>query len=219
MVRHRRIPSSLVAFGMVVVALAILTACTSSSGTDAGAPPASCAVPGGPTMGPPDMHCGSVVQAVNPASCHSTGGTGGNLGDDGGPVACGYGDTTYGTQSDDDDCKYHVNWSSTSVCEGAGGVVFTMTVTSKTDGSKVTGMMPYAEVFTSVAVDGGCDIGSTHPGPDNGVRFQEGPAGTYTGSIVFDAPGLWTVRFHFREECNDVPDSPHGHAAYHVTVP
>ena len=48
----------------------------------------------------------------------------------------------------------------------------------------------------------------------------EGPPGTYTGRIVFDEAGEWTVRFHFNENCLDVlPDSPHGHAAFHLTLP
>ena len=45
------------------------------------------------------------------------------------------------------------------------------------------------------------------------------------GPIRFDAAGnapghYWTVRFHLYEECNDSPeDSPHGHAAFYVSVP
>ena len=59
-----------------------------------------------------------------------------------------------------------------------------------------------------------------HPGPNSGVKLAEGPPGTYTGNIQFDQAGQWTVRFHFNEDCADLlPDSPHGHAAYHFTVP
>ena len=40
------------------------------------------------------------------------------------------------------------------------------------------------------------------------------------GPIKFDAAGIWTVRFHFFEECGDArEDSPHGHAAFYVKVP
>jgi hypothetical protein len=51
----------------------------------------------------------------------------------------------------------------------------------------------------------------------------ETPAGSgaYTiGPVVFDQPGLWTIRFHLHENCADLlPDSPHGHAAYYINVP
>ena len=49
----------------------------------------------------------------------------------------------------------------------------------------------------------------------------EEPPGTYTiRPVVFDEAGDWTVRFHFNELCCDVvPDSPHGHAAFHIHVP
>jgi hypothetical protein len=40
------------------------------------------------------------------------------------------------------------------------------------------------------------------------------------GPVVFDKSGDWVFRFHFNEECLDVsPESPHGHAAFHITVP
>ena len=44
--------------------------------------------------------------------------------------------------------------------------------------------------------------------------------GIYQGTVVFNGPGEWTVRFHIHEECADLlPDSPHGHAAFHIDVP
>jgi hypothetical protein len=53
------------------------------------------------------------------------------------------------------------------------------------------------------------------------VESKEGPPGTYvTSPVTFDAPGEWTIRFHFFEQCADVlPSSPHGHAAFFVNVP
>jgi hypothetical protein len=126
----------------------------------------------------------------------------------------------FGMESDDDDCKYHVRWMSGPICEGAGGVMFTVVVTNKTDDSRLAGAGTVAEVFETKLDDAGCDIASTHPGPNSGVTLTEGPPGTYRGPIVFDGPGAWTVRFHFHEECADLlPNSPHGHAAYHITVP
>ena len=45
-------------------------------------------------------------------------------------------------------------------------------------------------------------------------------SGVYSGNIIFDKAGDWTVRFHIHEECFDfLDDSPHGHAAFRITVP
>jgi hypothetical protein len=210
---------------ITAVALAV-AACTSTNTTpDAGpsdAAPATCASPGEPTPGPKDTHCtasdgGTTVQATSMASCHPDA-----TAPDGGG-GCPYGDSMFGQESDDDDCKYHVKWTASPICEGSAGVKFTVTVTHKDDGSILTGANTIAEVFTtSPGYDAGvCDNASPHPSPStDGVPMAESPPGTYTRNIVFDKAGQWTVRFHFHEECADVfPDSPHGHAAYLVTVP
>jgi hypothetical protein len=140
----------------------------------------------------------------------------------------------FGKESDDDDCKYHVKWTSTPICEAAPGVIFTVTVTHKTDGSPLTGANPGLEVFTTSPGDWDsatfCDTQSTHPAvpppPPPGAPvtgywpLTEGQPGTYSGHVVFDQAGQWTIRYHFNHNCLDVfPDSPHGHAAYHITVP
>jgi hypothetical protein len=128
----------------------------------------------------------------------------------------------FGSEGDDDDCKYHIAWSSTPICEQPGAVTFTMKATRKTDGSPLAGAGPSAEVFTTTPGDQGaaayCDDNSNHGSPSIG-KLAEGPPGTYVGPIVFDKSGAWTVRFHFFETCTDAPDAPHGHAAFHVTVP
>jgi hypothetical protein len=71
-------------------------------------------------------------------------------------------------------------------------------------------------------------LNDTHVAPNIDQRppvgdqhVVEEPPGTYTiGPVVFDEAGDWTVRFHFNELCCDVvPDSPHGHAAFHIHVP
>ena len=52
------------------------------------------------------------------------------------------------------------------------------------------------------------------------MKATETSPGTYTyGPIRFDASGKWTVRFHLYEDCVDGDTSPHGHAAFFVTVP
>lgn len=192
-------------------------ATTGDGGTDA---TATCPSPGAPTPGAADTHCtdpdgGVTVQPTDPASCHPD-----VAAPDGGGMGCPYGDTLFGNEADDDDCKYHVKWSSGAICEGTDGVTFTVVATNKGTGTPLTGAGTTAEVFTTTPGDASCDDMSTHPGPNTGVKLTEGPPGTYTGKIVFDKAGQWTVRFHFHEECDDLVDtSPHGHAAFHLTVP
>ena len=57
--------------------------------------------------------------------------------------------------------------------------------------------------------------------PSNDYTATEGPPGTYTISpFIFNRPGRWVVRFHYFEECSDIPeDAPHGHAAFYIDVP
>ncbi len=206
-------------------------ACSSSSSGTTSAVTLTCASPGEPTPGAADAHCKGVpTQVVNPASCGvndaglSGGGTVGDAGDDAGADdECDYGATMFGNEGDDDDCKYHVVWSSTQICEGTPGVTFTATITNKTDGSPVSGVPDglIMEVFQPTDPNASCDDMSTHPSPeaDNLIESPSG-SGTYKGRVVFDASGQWTVRFHIHEECSDVlDDSPHGHAAFRVTVP
>jgi hypothetical protein len=209
------LPMSLIPF--------VVSACSSSSTppVDAGvdAPPATCASPGEATPGPKDIHCelpdgGVMVQSTSQSACNVAG-------DAGGPNTCPYNPTMYGHEGDDDDCKYHVAWTSTSICEGAGGVEFTVVATYLGDGSPVTGATIRPEVFTtSPPNDAGCDDMSSHGSPSTFETLNEGPPGTYTGRVVFDEKGAWTARFHLFENCYDVlPNSPHGHAAFHLTVP
>ena len=89
---------------------------------------------GGPLMGAPDDHCtdmtGMIVQDTDPASCHPEAGP---PDPDAGPPEP-YGDPQNGAEGDDDDCKYHIKWSSTPVCVGSS--VFTITVTRKSVASR-----------------------------------------------------------------------------------
>jgi hypothetical protein len=188
-----------------------------------------CASPGmGTTAGATDTHCnGATPQTVNPASCSVNGDAGPSP--DAGPVGpCGengpdYGATMYGNSADDDDCKYHTTWSASPVCMND-GVYFVVSATylaagpDNAAGAPLTGACTFAELC----------LNDTHPGPNISQRppvgdqkVVEGPPGTYTiGPVQFDEAGDWTVRFHFNEICCDVAaDSPHGHAAFHVTVP
>ncbi len=155
------------------------------------------------------------------------GGGGGGSAEDAGPAPVAgpceengpdYGSTMDGTEGDDDDCKYHLSYTASPLCEN-NGTYFVVKANYLTQNSApLTGACTFAEVCLS----------NTHPGPAVDGRppagkqvVVEGPPGTYTiGPVEFDAPGNWTVRFHFNESCCDLADdSPHGHAAFHVTVP
>jgi hypothetical protein len=168
---------------------------------------------GTPVVGPPDNHCfvlpdgglgPMTVQPTSMASCHPDAGPGA----DGGTVD--YGPTNYNSSAADDDCKYLVGFSSTPLEENQ-DVTLTVTAVTTLDGTRLSGAQAYAEIFLSDA----------HPAPNSDVKTVEGPAGVYTiGPVLFDAPGKWTVRFHFYAQCVDLnPDSPHGHAAFYVNIP
>ena len=176
---------------------------------------------GGPVAGPADTHCqGQPPQPTSEAACHpnqspADAGTdqadGGTDQADGGAaiITSDYGATLFGSEGDDDDCKYHVKWTASLIREGS-NVTFTVTATHKTDGSPLTGANPIAEVFLS----------PTHPSPSVPTGTELSPGVYAIGPVDFDAPGKWTVRFHFYEDCVDqTPDSPHGHAAFYVNVP
>ena len=195
----------------VAFSVALVGGCSSDSSSAA---PAS-ADAGGPVPGAADQHCalldgGTVIQSVDPAMCMADGGM--DMSPDGGmamPNGPEFGDPMYGTQGDDDDCKYHVTWSAPPIALN-GDTTLTVTLVSRATGQPVSGATPYADVM----------LGATHPAPGTGQTSTEGPTGTYTiGPIRFDASGQWVVRFHFFGTCMDAPDSPHGHAAFYVGIP
>jgi hypothetical protein len=174
---------------------------SSGTTTPTGPDGAVCSSPGGPESGPDDTHCdrdaGPVVQATGVCQASTD------------ASATDYGDPLYNASGSDDDCKYDVSYSVTPICEDA-GVTFTVTASKRTDHSPLTGAKPFLEA----------SIG-THTAPPSGQKTVEEAGGVYQiGPVLFDQPGEWTVRFHFFEECADDPeDSPHGHAAFFVTVP
>jgi hypothetical protein len=163
---------------------------------------AACSSPtGGPVDGPADDHCGTTVQATDPAVCMAMG----TPPDEEEEAA-----TLYNAEGDDDDCKYHVAWTADGVEQNA-DATFTVTLTSKVDGKPVTGAKPYVQVYLS----------NTHPAPEADTKSTEDPAGTYKiGPVRFDASGKWTVRYHFFDECTDIDEAtPHSHVAFFVDVP
>ena len=209
------------AFGMTA-ALVIVAACSSSSGDKGTEASDTCSPMGGPTAGAADVHCqGMPPQVTDQASCNVSGDAGSDDGDDAGNPGDGgitgdcdpgeFGPTMYGNEGDDDDCKYHVTWSSTPICQNGSGTTFTVTATKLADGTPLTGAAPYIEAVQ----------GCVHPVSNAIPDAVESPPGTYTiGPVIFDTPGNWVVRFHFYGNCEDFLDSsPHGHAAFFVNVP
>jgi hypothetical protein len=128
-----------------------------------------------------------------------------------------YGTTHYGTESDDDDCKYHVRYVASPICRN-NGTYFVVNATHLAGGAPLTGAAAFAEMCLS---DTHAPPAINARPPNGSQQVVEGPPGTYTiGPVQFDASGNWTVRFHFNEFCCDgTPNSPHGHVAFHITVP
>jgi hypothetical protein len=199
--------------------------------------------PSGEVIGPPDSHCAApdgtltvqpigVCQVIDPArlpsstnSCGVTfdqdAGTGAissldaAASVDAGLASSDYGPTMYGAAGNDDDCKYYISWISTPIKEHV-DTYFTVTALRLADMQPAT----CAGIIPDVSLDP----------PDGGISFHGLPGtppspeiapGVYrVGPLPFDAPGIWTVRFHLFEECGDSQeDSPHGHAAFFVKVP
>lgn len=196
-------------FAAATSALVAITGCGSdTSGTGGGG--GGGATPGGPVSGAQDNHCTTTV-TVDPNMCMGTGGAGGmgGTGGAGGHVHEEMHDTLYNAEGDDDDCKYHVKWSSSDVFQNK-DVTFTIELTAKADNSPVTGADPDIEAFLS----------DTHPAPNSSQKPTEVSAGKYeVGPVQFDAAGQWTVRFHFFEDCMDMETSPHGHVGFYLNVP
>ncbi|HVU01685.1 MAG TPA: FixH family protein, partial [Polyangiaceae bacterium] len=113
----------------------------------------------------------------------------------------------YGTEGDDDDCKYHVKIEVPALCEGKQAVI-KLTLTSKSTNKGVTGAAPELET----TLDGAA-------GPIADESTEKGD-GVYEVPALFDKPGRWVGKFHFFETCSDTPeDSPHGHAGFFFQVP
>jgi hypothetical protein len=202
------LPSASVLVTVLVAACSSKASDTASSG-GVGAMSTAAAV-----AGAADTHCaGQPVVVVDPAVCHNpppADPDAGAMAADGGatPMAE-FGATLYNSEGDDDDCKYHVKWQSTTVAANA-DVTLSLSATTLSDNKPLAGAKPYAEIY----------LNDTHGAPNTPVATAEVSPGNYTiGPVRFDARGTWTVRFHFRSDCDDSPTSPHGHVAFLVNVP
>jgi hypothetical protein len=115
----------------------------------------------------------------------------------------------YNAEGYDDDCKYHVAFTSTPVRQNE-NVTFTLTLAGLDPPGPATGATPYAEVT----------LGDSHVSPSRDTKTVEKGAGVYEiGPIKLDRSGTWVVRFHLYGDCADTPSSPHAHVAFYVDVP
>jgi hypothetical protein len=203
-------------------------ACSSSD-----APSPSGAV-GGPVLGAEDAHCaGQERVTVDPATCHASTSEGSEGGAPGGDEANGaggsdcnqthdaeYGDTLPNSAGDDDDCKYHVSWTSTPIRLNQ-NVTFTVSTRDLATGQPLETLAGEQQLpLSRVEVYQPCEPNRLGPVQNANAEFTETAPGVYEGGpIRFDQSGRWVVRFHFYEECNDGEASPHGHVAFFVDVP
>lgn len=229
---------------MLVLLVDLSSASCSSSNSDV-VDTASGAV-GGPVSGPADDHCESRPRGVSdPKACtglasddtaagsdqaaggaasdeEAAGGAGSAARDCNQAHDADYGETMYNDSGDDDDCKYHLSWTSTPIRKGA-QVTFSVTLTSKADGApleRIAAQQPGAFAVSRIEPFIPCKPAHRAPAADLKAPIRESAPGVYSvGPVVFDESARWAIRFHLYEECVDSITSPHGHAAFFVDVP
>jgi hypothetical protein len=168
---------------------------------------------GGPAPGAPDDHCSmNDAMTKQPVGvCVPEGGGDAGADEDGGAPEEAYPDPLFNSDGYDDDCKYHVSYTSTEIRRNA-DVTFTVTITSLSPAAPATGAEPYEEIT----------LNDTHVSPSEPTAVET-PAGSgiyKIGPVKFDRAGQWVVRFHMFGDCSDTPeDSPHAHVAFRIDVP
>jgi len=165
---------------------------------------------GGAVSGLADAHCAGVTPiVVNAASCHpAVVPTDPPPAEDDAPVL-------YNAEGDDDDCKYHVKFTSTSVRLNEAATFDVTATLLASPGTPATGANITIESYLS---DNLFHVLSSLP-----PNAAESPAGSghyKVTPVKFDASGRWVLRFHLHEDCSDLTDdSPHGHVAFYIDVP
>lgn len=196
---------------ILLLATLLAAGCSSSDAEDG--TPATMSLTASPADGPADTHCssdaGPIANRTDMAACTADADEDEHDHDaDAAPPAHHHGVVSFGTEGNDDDCKYRVTYA-VAPAGGPSQVNFDVTLETTVDDEPAPGATPHAEVF----------LDETHPAPNSGASFTETEPGRYTiGPIQFDAPGRWTVRFHFFGSCSGAELSPHGHAAFYVDV-
>ena len=205
-----------------------------SAGCSSSDSPTPTGAVGGPVLGAEDAHCaGRAAEEVDPAACHAAapeegegGASGeGEAGNGAGGSDCNqthdaeYGDTLPNSEGDDDDCKYHVSWTSTPIRRNQ-DVTFTVRAADLSTADPLQSLPGDHALPLSVEVYQPCEPTRLGLAQNFKAEFSEISAGLYEGGpLRFDQPGRWVVRFHLFEECDDGEGSPHGHIAFFVDVP
>ena len=194
-------------------------------------------VANGAVVGPADVHCmARPAGRWNPANCfgNDPASEGGSAAvEEGAPSASGgadcntehdsgYGDTLYNSSGDDDECKYHVSWTSTPIQKDQ-PFTLTVTATDKASGTpletialQVAGKPSLSRIEPYMP----CELGHHTPAADYDAPVTRTAPGTFSiGPLVLDKSGRWIIRYHFYEECYDSTTTPHGHIAFFVNVP
>jgi len=124
----------------------------------------------------------------------------------------------YNAVGDDDDCKYHVEFTTTpatlKVNQSVTFNVYATYLAPSLADTSVTG--------ANIQIESYLADNQFHVIPNTNPVATGSPAtsGNYKiAPIKFDASGRWVVRFHLYEDCSDLSDdSPHGHVAFYVDV-
>ncbi len=174
-----------------------------------------------PAAAPDDSCKGKDTGKVDAATCKSSADAsdamvmGGDTTSTGDAGMSEYGPTHAGSESDDDDCKYHIKWLATGATV-TDDVYFQVDLTTKGDGKPASHVVASNDpIVAEVFVDYG-DPAKNHGAPNSQPTSQETdvPGRYVVGPIRFDLAARWTVRFHIYPDCDDGDTSPHGHAAY-----
>jgi hypothetical protein len=199
------------AFGTLLIAAALGIACSDDDPEDAG----ECIGGDGAVAGTNDNHCidDAGAQIANTIGVCATGAGEEKEKDEEVEEEEEEHAILFGREADDDNCKYHVRFDNTCVAVNE-PVTFTLSLTRLFDGAPGAGTVPSnVEVFMADDV--------SHISPSNNTTAREGAPGTYQiGPVVFDSTGRWVVRFHYFDNCSELPpDSPHSHVAFYIDVP
>jgi hypothetical protein len=203
----RKLITGCTTIAMVAAGAFIAASGCSSSDAAPAAEGGACPAGGGPIMTMATDRCMGTFQDVGACTKEPT--DGGAVDQDGGVDMLP--EPSPGTSNNDDDCKYRVSFTNDCVQNMGAGTTFRVTLTSLTKNmAPVPDAEPYIEAFLT----------ETHPAGGNSKTRVVAPGVYDIGPIVFDAPGQWTVRFHFFADCSDLfEDSPHAHAAFFINVP
>ncbi|HXK20136.1 MAG TPA: hypothetical protein VNG33_20130 [Polyangiaceae bacterium] len=221
---------------------AVATGGVATGGSSVGGVPMGGAPLGsGMVPGPVSTRCdGRPIYKVNPNGCFlqveppefSNGGTSNSetpSAGTGGVADCnfahdaGYGDPLYNDAGDDDECKYHMSWTSTPVEKNKPFSVMVKATNLQTGAplGNLPDQEPGTVALSRIEPFVPCD--PVHLAPTSTLEDQRvtetGPGEFSVSPLVFDESGRWEMRFHFYGDCFNNSATPHAHIAFFVDVP